>query len=114
MTALNAAIKNYDMNAVSKASASAGAKQRGIVIAGNRVIGVFRIDFAVRMPAASIESGIEASLRFYLTGDSDGTAILTYRTPTAAFAPYGNATLNDVAGELDAIFATISEQAARH
>ena len=114
MTALNAAIKNYDMNAVSKASASVGVKQRGIVIAGNRVIGVFRNDFAVRMSAASIESGIEASLRFYLTGDSDGTAILKYRTLTAAFARYGNATLNDVAGELDAIFATISEQAARH
>ena len=65
------------------------------------------------MLAASIKFVIEAALRFNLTGDGDGTAILTYRTPTAAFAPYGNATLTDIAGELDAIFATISEQAMR-
>jgi uncharacterized protein (DUF302 family) len=112
VTALNGAIKDNGMIAVSKASA--GAKRRGIDIAGNMVIGVFRNDFAVRMLAASIEAGIEAPLRFYLTDDGDGTATLIYRTPTAVFAPYGNASLNDIAGELDAIFEAISEQAMRH
>ncbi len=114
VTALNGAIKENGMIAVSKASASAGAKRRGIDIAGNMVIGVFRNDFAVRMLAASIEAGIEAPLRFYLTDDGDGTATLTYRTPSAVFAAYGNAALNDIAGELDTIFAAISEQAIRH
>ncbi len=114
VTALNGAIKDNGMIAVSKASTSAGAKRRGIDIAGNMVIGVFRNDFAVRMLAASIEAGIEAPLRFYLTDDGDGTATLIYRTPTAVFAPYGNASLNDIAGELDAIFEAISEQAMRH
>ena len=112
VTALNGAIKDNGMIAVSKASA--GAKRRGIDIAGNMVIGVFRNDFAVRMLAASIEAGIEAPLRFYLTDDGDSTATLIYRTPTAVFAPYGNASLNDIAGELDAIFEAISEQAMRH
>jgi uncharacterized protein (DUF302 family) len=112
VTALNGAIKDNGMIAVSKASA--GAKRRGIDIAGNMVIGVFRNDFAVRMLAASIEAGIDAPLRFYLTDDGDGTATLIYRTPTAVFAPYGNASLNDIAGELDAIFEAISEQAMRH
>ena len=114
VTALNGAIKDNGMIAVSKASTSAGAKRRGIDIAGNMVIGVFRNDFAVRMLAASIEAGIEAPLRFYLTDDGDSTATLIYRTPTAVFAPYGNASLNDIAGELDAIFEAISEQAMRH
>ena len=114
VTALNGAIKENGMIAVSKASASAGAKRRGIDIAGNMVIGVFRNDVAVRMLAASIEAGIEAPLRFYLTDDGDGTATLTYRTPSAVFAAYGNAALNDIAGELDTIFAAISEQAIRH
>lgn len=114
VTALNGAIKDNGMIAVSKASASAGAKRRGIDIAGNMVIGVFRNDFAVRMLAASIEAGIEAPLRFYLTDNGDGTATLTYRTPSAVFAPYENAALNDIAGELDAIFAAISERAMRH
>ena len=112
VTALNGAIKDNGMIAVSKASA--GAKRRGIDITGNMVIGVFRNDFAVRMLAASIEAGIDAPLRFYLTDDGDGTATLIYRTPTAVFAPYGNASLNDIAGELDAIFEAISEQAMRH
>ena len=112
VTALNGAIKDNGMIAVSKASA--GAKRRGIDIAGNMVIGVFRNDFAVRMLAASIEAGIDAPLRFYLTDDGDGTATLIYRTPTAVFAPYGNASLNDIAVELDAIFEAISEQAMRH
>ena len=49
MKALNGAIKDNGMFTVSKASASAGAKRRGIDIAGNMVIGVFRNDFAVRM-----------------------------------------------------------------
>ncbi|MEC9454623.1 MAG: DUF302 domain-containing protein [Pseudomonadota bacterium] len=119
MKALNGAIKDNGMFAVSKASASAGAKRRGIDIAGNMVIGVFRNDYAVRMLAASIEAGIEAPLRYYVTDDSDGTATLTYgtatltyRTPSAVFAPYGKAELNEIAGELDAIFAAIAAQAS--
>ena len=109
--ALNGAIKDNGMFTVSKASASAGAKRRGIDIAGNMVIGVFRNDFAVRMLAASIEAGIEAPLRYYITDDGDGTASLTYRTPSAVFAPYENAALDELAGELDTIFAAIAEQA---
>jgi uncharacterized protein (DUF302 family) len=111
--ALNGAIKENGMFAVTKASASAGAKRRGVDIAGNMVIGVFRNDFAVRMLAASIEAGIEAPLRFYITDDGDGSATLTYRTPSAIFAPYGTAALDEMAGELDAIFAAIAEQAVR-
>ncbi len=111
--ALNGAIKENGMFAVTKASASAGAKRRGVDIAGNMVIGVFRNDFAVRMLAASIEAGIEAPLRFYITDDGDGSATLTYRIPSAIFAPYGTAALDEMAGELDAIFAAIAEQAVR-
>ena len=100
VTALNTAIKNNGMFAVTKASASAGAKRRGIDIAGNMV-----------MLAASVEAGMEAPLRFYITGHSDGSASLTYRTPTVIFAPYGSADLDDMAGELDIIFAAIAAQA---
>ena len=107
--ALNGAIKDNGMFAVSKASA--GSKRRGIDIAGNMVIGVFRNDYAVRMLAASIEAGIEAPLRYYVMDDSDGTATLTYRTPSAVFAPYGKAELNEIVSELDAVFAAIAAQA---
>jgi uncharacterized protein (DUF302 family) len=95
------------MLVVTTASASAAAKARGITIPGNAVLGVFRPDFAVRMLAASVPAGIEAPLRFYLTENDDGTATLTYRKPSAVFAPYGSAALDAMAGELDAIWSRI-------
>ena len=78
---------------------------------GNLVLGVFRNDFAIRMLEASVPSGIEAPLRFYLTENADGTATLTYRTPSAVFAPYGSAALDEMARELDAIWARIVQDA---
>lgn len=110
---LQAAIQKNRMGVVSRASASMGAKSRGVSIAGNMVIGVFRNDFAVRMLAASIDAGIEAPLRFYLTQNKDGSASLHYRKPTAVFAIYDSAELNALAGELDVIFQAIAADATR-
>jgi uncharacterized protein (DUF302 family) len=99
------------MGIVGRASASKGAAGRGIKIPGNAVIGVYRNDFAVRMLAANVSAGIEAPLRFYVTEDAAGTASLSYRTPSAVFAPYGGAALAEMAKELDAIFARIAADA---
>ncbi len=104
---LEAAIEKNGMLLVNSASASAAAKARGVTIPGNAVLGVFRPDFAVRMLAASVAAGIEAPLRFYLTENADGTATLTYRLPSAVFAPYGSPALNEMAGELDVIWSRI-------
>ncbi len=105
---LNTAIKDNGMFAVTRASASAGAASRGIAIAGNMVIGVYRNDFAVRMLETSIAAGVEAPLIFYVTENADGTASLSYRSPSAVFAPYGSAALDEMAKELDAIFSAIA------
>jgi uncharacterized protein (DUF302 family) len=110
---LEAAVEANGMYVVTRASASAGAEGRGIKIAGNIVIGVFRNDFAVRMLAAIVPAGIEAPLRFYITENADGTATLTYRKPSAVFAPYGSTELDGMAAELDAIWAKIVEQATK-
>ena len=104
---LESAIEKNKVYAVTRASASAGAKGRGIKIPGNLVIGVYRNDFAVRMLKASVPAGIEAPLRFYLTENSDGKATLTYRKPSAVFAPYGSKDLASLASELDTIWAKI-------
>ena len=104
---LESAIEKNKVYAVTRASASAGAKSRGIKIPGNLVIGVYRNDFAVRMLKASVPAGIEAPLRFYLTENADGKATLTYRKPSAVFAPYGSKDLDKLAGELDGIWAKI-------
>ena len=108
---LDAAVKANGMFVVTRASASAGALRRGITIPGNMVVGVYRNDFAVRMLEASIPSGIEAPLIFYITANDDGTATLSYRSPTATFAPYGSAALDAMAAGLDTIFAAIAAAA---
>lgn len=109
-TRLEAAIADNGMYVVTAASASAGAKGRGITIPGNLVLGVYRNDFAVRMLKASVPSGIEAPLRFYVTENDDGTATLTYRKPSAIFSVYGSPALDKLARELDAIWAKIAAQ----
>ena len=110
---LSGAIKANKMGLVTRASASAGAAGRGLKIPGNMVVGVYRNDFAVRMLEASVAAGIEAPIRFYITENQDGTATLSYKTPSSVFAPYaeGGAPLKALAAELDAIFAKIARQA---
>ncbi len=111
---LNQAVKDEGMYLVTRASASYGARNRGIDIPGNMVVGVFRNDFAIRMLEASVAAGIEAPIRFYITQNADGTATLRYYAPSTVFAPYddGGEELDALAAELDAIFARIAETAA--
>ena len=110
---LDAAVKANKMGLVTRASATLGAKKLGKTIPGNMVIGVYHPRFAIRMLEASIPAGIEAPIRFYVTENADGTATLSYRTPSAVFASYadGGAKLAAMARELDAIFANIAKQA---
>lgn len=110
-TSLEAAIKANNMGIVGRASASRGAAGRGVKIPGNLVIGVYRNDYAVRMLAASVAAGIEAPLRFYVTEGADGTATLTYRRPSAVFAPYESPALDEMAQELDRIWQKIANAA---
>jgi uncharacterized protein (DUF302 family) len=108
---LDAAVKANKMGLVTRASATKGAASLGKMIPGNMVVGVFRPDFAIRMLDASVAAGIEAPLRFYITENADGTANLTYRKPSAVFAPYEVPALDDMAKELDRIFEKIAAEA---
>ncbi|WP_425088760.1 DUF302 domain-containing protein [Stappia sp.] len=111
---LTAAIKAAGMGLVTQASASDGAKMQGITIPGNRVIGVYRNDYARRMLAASVAAGIEAPIRFYVTETPGGGATLSYKHPSFVFAPYlaeGGDALQALAGELDTVFKAIAEDA---
>ena len=108
---LEQAIETNDMRLVARASATIGAAERGLTIPGNAVIMVFRNDYAVRMLGADLAAGIEAPLRFYVTENADGTATLSWRPPSAVFAPYRSAPLDVLAAELDPIFARIAADA---
>lgn len=110
---LEKAIVDNKMSLVSEASASKGAASRGIKIPGNTVLMVFRNDYAVRMLKASVPAGIEAPLRIYVTENANGSSV-TYRSPSATFAPYKNAELDALASELDPIFDKIVADATKH
>jgi uncharacterized protein (DUF302 family) len=112
---LKAAIEAEGMFIITEAGPTAAAKKRGITIPNNRVFGVYRNDYAVRVLETSTAAMIEAPIRFYVTENPDGSATLSYKTPGAVFAPYldeGGAELSAIAGELDAIFAAIAARAA--
>lgn len=104
---LETAIKANDMGIVAQACADCGASKIGVTIPGNRVIMIFKPPYAVRMLEASVAAGIEAPLRLYVTEADDGTATLTYRLPSAVFAPYEVAELDAMAEELDTVVARI-------
>ena len=105
---LRQALKANKMGLVNTASAQAGAKALGIAIPGNQVWGVYHPRFAVRMLRASVEAGFEAPIRIYITEAKDGKVTVSYIKPSDVFRPYGNADLDAMAREQDAIFAKIT------
>ena len=111
---LRAAIKAENMGLVTEAGPTEAARARGVEIPGNRVIGVFRNDFAVRILELSTAAMIEAPIRFYVTEAPNGTAWLSWRRPSFVFQPYGTdggAELESAAKELDDIFSRIAARA---
>ena len=108
---LEKAIAANKMGLVAQASASRGAASRGLKIRGNAVLMVFRNDYAVRMLEASVPAGIEAPLRLYVTEVQDDRTNITWRTPSATFAPYAGDGLAALARELDPIIEKIVRDA---
>lgn len=114
ITDVIAATKANKMGVVTQAGPTKAAASRGIVIPGNRVIGVFNNDFAVKILALSTAAMIEAPIRFYVTEGSEGTATLAYKQPSFVFAPYmdeGGDALRQLAAELDSRFEAIAQMA---
>ena len=113
---VKAAVKANKMGVVTQAGPTGAAKNRGITIPGNRVIGVFNNLYAVRILALSTAAMIEAPIRLYVTENADGTATLSYKMPSTVFAPYmaeAEADLGVAAGELDEIFLSIAQAAVQ-
>lgn len=116
IAAVRAATVANGMGVVTEAGPTEAAAGRGITIPGNRVIGIFNNDFAVKVLGTSVAAMIEAPIRVYVTENGDGTASLSYKTPSLVFAPYmeeGGAALAELAVALDARFAAIAADAAR-
>ncbi|MEP2889927.1 DUF302 domain-containing protein [Tateyamaria sp.] len=114
--AVKTAAKSNKMGVVTQAGPTGAAKNRGITIPGNRVIGLFNNVYAVNVLALSTAAMIEAPIRMYVTENKDGSATLSYKLPSTAFGPYmdeAGPELVRMASELDTIFATISAEATQ-
>lgn len=109
VTALRGAVANQKMALVCEADAQKGAAARGVKIRGNRVLMVFRNDFAVRLLNADPSAGLEAPIRIYVYENADGTTTVSYRTPSALLAPYRHPEVRAVVAVLDPIFKAIVE-----
>ena len=60
---------------------------------------------------------IEAPIRMYVTENDDGTATLSFKTPTTVFAPYadeGGAALAALSIQLDVLFTQIAADADKN
>jgi uncharacterized protein (DUF302 family) len=104
------------MGVVTQAGPTGAAAARGITIPGNRVIGVFNNDFAVKILGLSTAAMIEAPIRFYVTEGEDGQATLAWKEPSHVFAPYmdeGGDALRDLAAQLDDRFSAIADMAVK-
>jgi len=115
VAATRAGVKSAGMAVVTQAGPTKAAAGRGITIPGNTVIGAYNNDFAVRVLATSTAAMIEAPIRMYVTENADGTATLSYKTPSFIFAPYmveGGSELNAIAAEIDEAFAAAAAAAA--
>ncbi|MDW7747284.1 DUF302 domain-containing protein [Halomonas sp.] len=114
LEALREAVEAEGMFVVTEAGPTEAAANRGITIPGNRVVGVFRNDYAVRILRLSVPAMIEAPMRFYVTENDDGSATLSWKTPTHLLEPYVDSAgeeLETVGRELDTLFAAIAKRA---
>ena len=111
---VKAAAENSELGVVTEAGPTQAAADRGIEIPGNRVIGLFNNDYAVRILQVSTAAMIEAPIRMYVTEAPDGTATLSYKLPTYVYVPYreeGGEALATAAEELETDFAAVAEAA---
>lgn len=113
VAALKEAVTAEKMGVVTEAGPTEAAAQRGETIPGNRVVGVFRNDFAVDLIRAAPAAMIEAPIRIMVMEEPDGTATLAWKRPSAVLAPYGEGeAVTRIGGELDSIFERIADRAA--
>ncbi|MBB3189532.1 DUF302 domain-containing protein [Halomonas cerina] len=112
---LREAVEAEGMFVVTEVGPTEAAASRGVTIPGNRVVGVFRNDYAVRILRLSVPAMIEAPMRFYVTENDDGSATLSWKTPSHLLSPYmdeAGEELEAIARELDARFAAIADRVA--
>lgn len=103
---LTAAVAAVPMGLVAHINGQANCLKKGIEVPFDQILEVFRPDFAVKVWTADKRAGLDIPIRIHVC-EAGGATWVACRLPSAVFAPYGNAALTALGGELDAIFLRI-------
>ncbi|MGH3086405.1 MAG: DUF302 domain-containing protein [Rubrobacteraceae bacterium] len=89
------------------------AAKRAISLAGNRILEVFRPDYAARVWGTEIEAGVDIPIRTHVHEDEGGGVAARCRTPLEVLSRHGNDELTLFAAELDPVFERIVREPLR-
>ena len=94
------------MGLVAQINGQANCAKKGIEVAPDQILEIFRPDFAVKVWAADKRAGFDIPIRIHVC-EHEGKTWVACRMPSVIFAPYGNPILDALGRELDAIFLRI-------
>lgn len=100
------AIEAANMRVVAHINGQANAAKMGKEVPADQILEVFRPDFAIRVWAACKPAGHDIPLRIHVY-EQDDKVMVACRMPGQVFAPFGEAELDAIGVELDAIFGQI-------
>jgi uncharacterized protein (DUF302 family) len=97
------AVNSYPMGLVAHINGQANAAKKGICVAPDQILEVFRPDFAVKVWAAEKAAGLDIPLRIHVY-EAAGGCVVQHRPAGRVFAVYGNPVLDQLAAEIEGVF----------
>lgn len=104
---LEAGIEAAGLRVAGRIDGQANAARMGREVPADRILEVFRPDFAIRVWAAEKAAGIDIPLRIHIYAAADGSTRVALRRPGEVFAPWDNPELDAIGAELEPLFDTI-------
>lgn len=95
--AMLAALKTHNLRLVNRIDGQEKAAMTGVTAGCDRIYGIFRPDYAVRVWRACPAAGIDIPLRLHVFRNEAGLLQLNYRLPGEIFSAWQNDLLNDLA-----------------
>jgi len=102
--ALISGVEESGMLLVADIDVQKNAGKKGLEIGGNRILEVFRPDYAVKVWEMEIEAGVDIPIRIHVHEDDEGRVTARYRTPSEVLSRHGNDALTVFGVELDPVF----------
>jgi uncharacterized protein (DUF302 family) len=103
---LQAAALAVPMGVVAHINGQANCAKKGIEVAADQILEIFRPDFAVKVWQADKRAGLDIPVRIHVC-EVAGRTRVACRLPSQVFAPYGNDRLDAIGRELDVVFVRI-------